>query len=126
VCHMMEPSFLQVLSGLRYDGRLTVQVGCNEEMLDDGLRVEEIYMYLEDDFDPLVEPTVSSLFEPVFAPFPGVVYTPSKAYHIAMDNLTKATLSSIHPNTAQNFSGTSVRAATRGPTCDGETPETQL
>ena len=87
---IMERLLLDVLTGLRYGGLYRIQVGFNGVMLKEGLQVEEIYVTLSDDFEALLEADVSSVFEPIFAPFPGILYTPNKVYYMPLQDLSSA------------------------------------
>ena len=64
-------------------------MGFNGVMLEEGLQVEEIYVTLSDDFEAL-EADLSSVFEPIFAPFPGILHTPNKVYQIPVQDLSSA------------------------------------
>lgn len=89
VCHM-ERHLLETLAQLRYDGLYRVQVGFNELMLEKGLRIEEIYLSLDADLETLSDSVVCPAFEEVFAPFPGMVWTPGKVYQVLADDLMQA------------------------------------
>ena len=90
VSTIMERSLVNGLVGLRYSGSYKIQVGFNGLMLKEGLQVEEIYVTLSDNVAALLEADVSSVFEPIFAPFPGILYTPNKVYHIPLQDLSSA------------------------------------
>jgi hypothetical protein len=87
----IEPTMFEALSRLRYDGHYRIQVGFNPVMLESGVLVEQIYVTLENAFcKRLAKVDVCSVFAPVFAPFPGIVYTPKKEYHIPAGNHSEA------------------------------------
>ena len=81
---------METLTRFRYEGRYKIQVGFNKLMLTEGLRVEEIYVTLECAFHAVTASDICSEFKPVFGPFPGVVSSPDKTYHIPVDHLSLA------------------------------------
>lgn len=103
----MEHPLLDTLDKLRYDGPYKIQVGFNEAMLKKGVRIEEIYLCLEADFEVLPDTTVCPAFERVFAPFPGIVWTPRKVYRVPGHDLASSgsDRSSIHKNAQGKASG---------------------
>jgi len=86
----MKPLLVETLTRFQYEGRYKVQVGFNGLMLEEGLRVEEIYVTLERAFHAVAASDICSAFEPVFGPFPGVVSSPDEDYHIPVDRLSPA------------------------------------
>ena len=66
---------------IRFEGDYRVQVGFNESMLQKDVLVEEIYLLLESTLQ-VSEDEVCAAFAPVFAPFPGTIYTQGKTYYL--------------------------------------------
>ena len=71
-------------ANIRFEGDYKVQVGFNESMLQKGDLVEEIYLLLENTLQ-VSEDEVCTAFSPVFAPFPGTIYTRGKTYYLPVD-----------------------------------------
>jgi len=86
----MEPLLVETLTRLQYEGRYRIQVGFNELMLEEGPRVEEIYVTLERAFYAVAASDICSAFESIFGPFPGVVRSPDETYHVPLDRLSPA------------------------------------
>ncbi|GLB43228.1 hypothetical protein LshimejAT787_1301290 [Lyophyllum shimeji] len=77
-----EDAIKEALAGLQYEGGYSLHAGFNEDMLHCGQRQEEIYVVL----DERVSNEVAVALGDIFAPYPGVVYTPEGAYNIRADN----------------------------------------
>ena len=100
----MEGLLLEVLTRVQYKGLYRIRVGFNEAMLKEGLQVEEIYVTLEDNLKRMSDSAVCSMFEPIFAPFPGIVSTPNQVHYIRIDNQSPAISSSkdLQPATGRS------------------------
>ena len=92
VTTIMECSLLDRLAELHYTGSYKIQVGFNGVMLKEGLQVEEIYVTLSGDFEASLEVDISSVLEPIFAPFLGIFYTQGKLYHMPLSDLPSTIL----------------------------------
>ena len=69
---------------IRFEGDYRVQVGFNESILQKGVLVEEIYLLLGSTLQ-VSEDEVCAAFSPIFAPFPGTIYTKGKTYYLPVD-----------------------------------------
>lgn len=73
-----ESAIRHVLALARYAGAYVLQAGFSEEMAHAGLRVEEVYVVLEQE----VLEEVPRALAVVFSPFQGVVWTPGETYFV--------------------------------------------
>ena len=112
----VEGPLLEILTRIRYQGLYKIQVGFNDEMLKEGLQVEEIYLTLDEDLGVRSGSAVCSLLEPIFAPFPGIVSTPSQVYYIPIDNLSQAMSLSkdLQPTTRGSLNGRNKGSEKKG------------
>ena len=81
---LLEPVLLAALTNLQFEGQYMIQVGFNETSLREGMLVEEIYLLLDGELQTS-EDHICTTLGPVFAPFPGIVYTRLETYHVPID-----------------------------------------
>ena len=81
---LSEPALVAVLTNLQFEGQYMMQVGFNETSLRERMLVEEIYLLLNGELASS-EDHICTMLGAVFAPFPGIVYTPLRTYHVPID-----------------------------------------
>ena len=81
---LLEPVLLTALINLQFEGQYMIQVGFNETSLREGMLVEEIYLLLDGELRT-PEDHICTTLGPVFAPFPGIVYTRLETYYVPID-----------------------------------------
>ena len=64
--------------------RLIIQVGFNETLLQQGILLEEIHLFLDRNLR-LPENEICMVFAPIFAPFPGIVFTPEETFYLPVN-----------------------------------------
>ena len=82
--YRLEPVLRAALAPTGFEGDYIIQVGFNEEMLHQGTILEEIHLLLNGTLK-LPEEGIQMIFEPLFAPFPGIIYTPDETFYLPID-----------------------------------------
>lgn len=82
--YLLEPALRVALAPTGFEGDYVIQVGFNEEMLHQGILLEEIHLLLNGTLR-LTEEDIRMIFEPLFAPFPGIIYTPDETFYFSID-----------------------------------------
>jgi len=81
---LLEPALRLGLLRAAFQGQYMIQVGFNETMLQQGTLLEEIHLLLDGDLQ-LRERDICMIFAPIFAPFPGIVFTPGETFYVPID-----------------------------------------
>ena len=81
---LLEPALRVGLARVAFEGQYMIQVGFNESMLQQGTLLEEIHLLLDRDL-VLREEDTCTIFAPIFAPFPGIVFTPGETFYVPID-----------------------------------------
>ena len=125
-CIMAETALVHVLNfkaqllvaftDVGFGGEYSIQVGFNQSALHAGMLVEEISIFLDEDLQ-VSEDDACTAFSAVFAPFPGVVYTPGQTYSIPVDPPTGDVLRTMQDPVGRTW----ATAANSGTTGSGET-----
>ena len=87
---------LAAFTEVGFKGEYRIQVGFNQSVLHAGMLVEEISLFLDEDLQ-VSEDDACTTFSAVFAPFPGVVYTPGQTHSILVDPPTGNVLTMQDP-----------------------------
>ena len=82
--HNLEPAIRVGLARAAFEGRYMIQVGFDESILQHGTLLEEIHLLLDGNLR-LPERDICMIFAPIFAPFPGIVYTPGETFYVPID-----------------------------------------
>jgi len=61
-----------------------IQVGFDEFILQQGMLLEEIHLFLNENLR-LPQHDICMIFAPIFAPFPGIIYTPGETFYVPID-----------------------------------------
>ena len=107
---------LVAFTDVGFGGEYSIQVGFNQSALHAGMLVEEISIFLDEDLQ-VSEDDACTAFSAVFAPFPGVVYTPGQTYSIPVDPPTGDVLRTMQDPVGRTW----ATAANSGTTGSGET-----
>ena len=81
---LLESILLEALTNLQFEGEYMIQVGFNETSLREGILVEEVYLLLDGELQSS-EDHICAILGPVFAPYPGIVYTRLQTYYVPID-----------------------------------------
>ena len=81
---LLESILLAALTNLQFEGEYMIQVGFNETSLREGMLVEEVYLLLDGELQSS-EDHICAILGPVFAPYPGIVYTRLQTYYVPID-----------------------------------------
>ena len=91
---LLGPVLLTALTSLRFEGQYMIQVGFNETSLKEGMLIEEIYLLLDGDIQSSEDHICATLGD-VFAPFPGIVYTPLQTHYVPIDPPRQGSISRL-------------------------------
>jgi len=81
---LLEPVVQLGLIRAAFEGQYVIQVGFNETMLQQETLLEEIHLLLDGNLR-LRKKDICKIFAPIFAPFPGIVFTPGETFYIPID-----------------------------------------
>ena len=112
---LLEPALREGLAHAAFEGQYMIQVGFNEAMLQQGMLLEEIHLLLDGRLR-LPKKEICMIFAPIFAPYPGIVFTSEKTFYLPVDPPPQGI-----PECCLGLQGSSVNSSTtaQGPGSSG-------